>query len=326
MSRSAPSRSARVAVCRLCSSWSIWKPCINDSHRAQQGQDAVGHLGEVVVEMVLDVRHVLAAELGHARPDLAGEPVRGWSSCARRRRVGGSLIGRPRTGRGGRRRCRRPGRRAAGTAMRRAAASSRSTPRPGRVGDGEPAVDDGVEPERGARPERSHAPSSTGGYSIIRIAGTVAARCRFAASDDRSGAHVRHHPHPEPAPQPPPSRRPRRAAARRRVRLQHLHLAVRHRVDRLVGANRCSPYAIGTGDDAPQLPRCRPRCLAARAPRTTCTPRLVRARSATSWPRRQGEDLAPVDHHLGPSRSPSSVDQLGQRRQVGGASPDRSGP
>ena len=73
MSMSAPARSARVAVCRQCSSWSIWKPCISPRIERSRASIRSGTSREIVVEVRLDVRHVLGAELGHARPDRAGE-------------------------------------------------------------------------------------------------------------------------------------------------------------------------------------------------------------------------------------------------------------
>jgi hypothetical protein len=49
------------------------EPLRQPAHRAQQGEHAVGNLSKVVVEVRLDVRHVVGAELGHARPDRPGE-------------------------------------------------------------------------------------------------------------------------------------------------------------------------------------------------------------------------------------------------------------
>ncbi len=84
MSRSAPARSAIVAVCRPCTSWVTWKPWISVVGRAQQGEDAVGHLLVGRRRGAASMwRHVLRAELRHARR----RSVR-RSRCRWRRAVG----------------------------------------------------------------------------------------------------------------------------------------------------------------------------------------------------------------------------------------------
>ena len=193
MSRSAPARSARVAVCRQCSQLVDGEPLAQLLERAQHAEDAVGHVGQVLLEVPLDVGHVLVAELGHARADPARRTSRLISSCpVSRHRSPTNRSGSPptvpatrlarRTVRVGRRR--RPRR-----ARRRDPGPSGTGSLPSTIAFGPSSAAAERRPGLGQARRVLDEPDRRHGGGQVQVGG----------ERDRPGAHVGHDPHAERA-------------------------------------------------------------------------------------------------------------------------------
>ena len=76
-SSSAPARSARVAVCSECVSWSTAKPSVIVGQRAQHAEHALGDPVLVLVGLLADHRPLLGGRLVHAGEGLRHAPATG---------------------------------------------------------------------------------------------------------------------------------------------------------------------------------------------------------------------------------------------------------